>query len=324
MNNTTALIRDLRTTLFSKIKNEWHEKWALNHGNQFECLSKLPSQNAFFECLVDDIDQELDAHLGVKSVDYFITKHTIRRFLDAEYHGGFNIKTKTAIALYCGYVDWNQFIKEQQHSKQEFIREELQNQGNPAAVKVEETIKARPFTIKITPTVWKVIGGIAFLILTGIFAMNAFSTASQAPMSVDGLFNIVRNANQAELRAYQTLSKEDLKKLHDYFESNSSALRKIDQVVIDSKAKNRTITNNHNPSTFDILDLSLVELKENQALIKSHEYWYMKWFDNTTNDYISYVYKSTNTQYYLLVKQGNTWKIRTNAYPLAEEYVAGK
>ncbi len=324
--NVSELIHDLRQCLLLKIKQEWQEKWAYKHGQHFDTISNLPSQNAFFESLVDDIDIALDAHLGMRCIDYFVSKHTIRRFLLASSSSGFSAKTKTAVALYCGYVDWEQFVKEQyrqginlDHQKDEMLHHFQNNEKKTA--KTELTKSKSKYDMKRLFT-WQMGGSFLLILLIGIVLANNPSNSAEKSQSINELFDVIKNANKAELKAYQTLKDEDITALYTHFEGQSSAIKKVQQVVIGSKAKKRTLTNDHNPSAYDILNLSLVELKENEAIIKSHEYWYLKWFDTQTNDYIDYVYKATNTQYYHLVKHKGQWKIRTNAYPLAEPNVA--
>ncbi|TDB69169.1 hypothetical protein [Arundinibacter roseus] len=100
-----------------------------------------------------------------------------------------------------------------------------------------------------------------------------------------------------------------------YYDTQGSAYSTIKLNVEGSAKKKRILTNPGNPSAHDILDISLVELRDDEALVKTKEYWYLRWYDIATKDYISYVYKETNEQIYLLVWKNGHWLIKSNAYP---------
>lgn len=313
---------ELRSQLLAQIAAEWPDKWAVGHGPVFVCIQNLPSQNAFFEKLVEDMDKVLNQKLGLQSVEYFITKHTLRRFLDSRYKGGFNDKTRNALAVYCGYENWEDFVRLYLAEHQpptpptvnNFFQITLQpSQYNPAGV--GQTSKPLWYQRGI------LLVGVWLMVITsaGGFALydyvkSTWMTPTPGQLISD-LYETIRKANEAEFAVYRTTSNTDLARLENYFEKDASAYVNIKQIVDRSRTKNRIISNPGNPSTHEILSINLVELNGEQALVKTREYWYLRWFDTQQKEYIDYVYKETNEQYYLMVWRQGKWRIKSNAYP---------
>ena len=312
---------ELRIQLLGQIAETWNERWAAAHGPEFVCVEDLPSRNAFYEDLLLDIDQTLADWLDARSADYFISKDTLRRFLNPRYGGGFTAKTKNALAIYGGYAHWDDFVR--QHTPE------------PAAapavhiyqIALLPSMSAQnPPLLGDTPPSWQRRG----VLFTGVFALLLLSAAggfalydfvktrfiSPPPgQFIEELYSTVRRANAAEFAAYRAVPDADLSGLAEYFDAEGSAHAKIEQAVTASRAKKRIIHNPGNPSTHQLLSISLSEINGNEALVKTREYWYMHWFDTQKNDYLDYVYKETNEQFYLLVWRDGRWLVRSNAYP---------
>ena len=320
------LLKELRAQLLTRIAEAWDERWAAAHGPAFVCVEDLPSQNAFYEDLVVDTDVVLSERLGVRSADYFISKDTLRRFLNPRYGGGFSPKTKTALAIYGGYDDW-----------EDFARQHAPEPAAPAAPPVNiyqiallpSEWSAHPHLLgegTATPPVWQrrgvvLTGVMALLMLTaaGGFALyDLVKTKFLSPppgQFIEDLYSTVRKANDAEFAAYRNVPEADLSELEKYFDPEGSAYAKIKEAVLGNIAKKRVIHNPGNPSTHELLSISLSEINGDEALVKTREYWYIRWFDTQKKDYLDYVYKETNEQLYVLVWQRGRWRVRSNAYP---------
>lgn len=328
---------ELRGQLLTQIAGEWCGKWAATHGTDFVCITQLPSQNAFFDDLVEDMDKVLDQKMGVKSVEYFITKHTIRRFLDTRYEGGFNEKTKTAVAIYCGYADWADFVA--------LYQPELTPPPPAPTVNLYQiallsspaggTHQLPEAPASAFSPLWFRRGMLfaallAVLTLTaaGGFALYDFMRTqflNPAPgQLISDLYTTVRQATDAEFAAYRQVPDSDLSNLETYFDKQGSAYAKIKQAVEGSAAQKRILSNPGNPSAHELLGISLHEMNGDEAIVKTREYWYLRWFDTQKNEYVDYVYKETNEQYYVLVWRRGRWLIKSNAYPPASGNEAKK
>lgn len=319
---------ELRAQLLTRIASEWPSKWAAAHGPDFVCITHLTSQNAFFDDLVGEMDEVLDQKMGLKSVEYFITKHTIRRFLDSRYEGGFNEKTKTAVAIYCGYADWADFVALHQP---ELAPPAPAPTVNLYQIALLSSAGTNPRQLSEAPPsnfspAWFRRGMLlaalcVLLTLTaaGGFALYDFMKTrflNPAPgQLIADLYTTVRQATDAEFGAYRQAPDTDLSNLETYFDPQGSAYAKIKQAVEGSAAKKRILSNPGNPSTHELLGISLHEMNGDEAIVKTREYWYLRWFDTQKNEYIDYVYKETNEQYYVLVWRGGRWFVKSNAYP---------
>lgn len=321
---------ELRSQLLTQIADEWPDKWAAGHGPAFGCIQDLPSQNAFFEKLVEDMDKVLNQKLGLQSVDYFITKHTLRRFLDPRYKGGFNEKTRNALAMYCGYENWEDFVRLNQSKLIAHTPALVNNFYQLTLLPPGSTLpgsdqKPRPFwyrrSVLLAGVLWLLVitaaGGFALY----DYVKSAWVTPNPGQLISD-LYDTIRKANEEEFKAYRATPHINLTALESFFEKDASAYANIKQVIERSRDKHRVISNPGNPSTHEILSINLVELNGDQALVKTREYWYLRWFDTQQKEYIDYVYKETNEQYYLMIWREGKWRIKSNAYPPESSNVA--
>ncbi|WP_373512256.1 hypothetical protein [Persicitalea sp.] len=279
LSNDLPYLNELRAQLLTRIAEAWESRWAAAHGSEFVCVEDLPSRNAFYEDLLLDIDQTLSDQLGTRSADYFISKDTLRRFLNPRYGGGFGPKTKNALAIYGGYADWEEFVR--------------QYAPEPAAPSVniyqivllpsDWSASARLLGDGPTvPPVWQRRG----MVLTGVFAMLMLTAAGGfalydfvrtkflAPppdQFIKELYSTVREANDAEFAAYRNVPETDLNTLEKYFDPKGSAYGKIKESVLGNVAKKRIICNPGNPSTHELLSISLSEINGDEALVKTRE-----------------------------------------------------
>ena len=122
---------------------------------------------------------------------------------------------------------------------------------------------------------------------------------------------LVRNAIQSEFNLYSRLSNiSDV--LKEYFINESQSMLRIAEVIEYQKKLGCIISNKFNPSTFEILDLSITKITDNYAQVATKEYWLLCWWNSKNNRYLKR-YKNISDHFYILNKINNRWKIKTNA-----------
>lgn len=103
---------ELREQFLQKIVDEWELKWQEDF-EEFVSFEALKSKNAFLESLLADIEEDLHRRLSGEGKKYLFSKDFLRRFI-FEY-GGKEVRiqthSRTGIALYLGYENWEDFLK---------------------------------------------------------------------------------------------------------------------------------------------------------------------------------------------------------------------
>lgn len=129
------------------------------------------------------------------------------------------------------------------------------------------------------------------------------------------LERIVTECVDAEFRAYQALPEIKVEELERWFVRDSPAYSEIVNVLIRHRSKGWVISNQFNPSTKRLMDLRVEpRKKEGEQVVKTREYWYLKWYNSVESSY-SYVYRETNRQLYILQQQDGEWKVYQNVRP---------
>lgn len=130
------------------------------------------------------------------------------------------------------------------------------------------------------------------------------------------LERVVTEATDAEWAVYMKLPEVDLSPLDPVFLPDGSARQRIKHLVERHHERQWTIRHpESNPSTKRILDISLLKLEENEAWVRTREYWYLRWFSLKLGDYAQIDYQETNTQKYILVRRKGKWLVEANIYP---------
>lgn len=128
------------------------------------------------------------------------------------------------------------------------------------------------------------------------------------------IIEMLKKALQAEFTAYKSLPQINVDILSPCFIAESSAYMRIISVINRLHLRNWTISNALNPSTFELLDISVKQLSPTEAEVITREYWYLRWYPCEGGE-TTYIYNETNEQIYRLHKEGDVWKIWVNAYP---------
>ncbi len=125
---------------------------------------------------------------------------------------------------------------------------------------------------------------------------------------------VVRNAIDAEINAYRKLPEIFLQDIDAYFQIDGSARARILNLLTSHQNKGWVINNPLNPSTYEIFSIKIKEINNDSAVLISGEYIYLRWFDTNIEKY-TFIYNEKNEQAYLLTKQNNSWKVKSNFYP---------
>lgn len=125
----------------------------------------------------------------------------------------------------------------------------------------------------------------------------------------------ISQAIDAEFAAYEGLAETDLENLASKFDRNSSAYKRIANIVRAHRDKRGwTLTNQDNPSTKRLIDVYVKDLSDKTAEARTTEYWLLMWWDSKSKRYAHY-YSETNRQTYFLEKRKNKWIVTDNPYP---------
>lgn len=135
-----------------------------------------------------------------------------------------------------------------------------------------------------------------------------------------GMLKSVRNGLEAEFNAYKNLPIIDTKELEKYFEKNGQAFIRIYNLLIQHRKRSWIINNENNPSSYELIDIRLVNSEKGKYEIKTIEYFYLRWFDTFINVYVQ-SYDLKNEQSYFLNNENGVWKIQTNTYSSVENKV---
>ncbi len=123
----------------------------------------------------------------------------------------------------------------------------------------------------------------------------------------------VEKAIKAEFSAYQNLPLIQLTELQQYFIATESAYKRIIHLLYKHQKQQWSINNPYNPSTCELIDADIIKYRKNEIHIRTEEYWYLRWFDNSINKY-AFIYNQKNIQLYILVKEQERWKVKVNFY----------
>ena len=74
------------------------------------------------------------------------------------------------------------------------------------------------------------------------------------------------------------------------------------------------MSNPANPSTKRLLAIDVKEIRGNEAVVRTTEYWYLRWWSTVEQRY-RYPYRETNRQTYLLVNTPDGWLVDENIRP---------
>jgi hypothetical protein len=118
----------------------------------------------------------------------------------------------------------------------------------------------------------------------------------------------------AEFNAYQALPAIDEAPLRLWFRPESSAYLDLTHTLVQLRQRGWVISNPYNPSTKRLLAGEVKKLSGNEAVVRTTEYWYLRWWSVTEQKY-RYPYRETNQHPYILVNTSDGWRVDENIQP---------
>lgn len=136
------------------------------------------------------------------------------------------------------------------------------------------------------------------------------------------LEDIVRRAAAAEFAAYKALPLIDTSELETVFTTDGSALARIRNLLVRHRDHNTIISNPHNPSTCEILDISVKSLSSSKATVTSREYWYLRWYDGEKETYTYVLNEEIKPKHFLVRSSDGSWKVDIQQYTTTTCFMA--
>jgi hypothetical protein len=264
----------LRNDLELKIKTDWLEKW---HSFGEYNTQKTNRKSKFYQALAFDIFE----NTKVK-----ISRDTVQRFDQAI--GGDSPASLQAFCIYLGFDTIEAFEKANECNK---------------ITEVAELEKKRPLNGKKALQYLSIIvfGYVAYLVANSYYEAHLIK-------------NAIINGNKCQFETYKKLPKLDTLQISNYYSKGSNASKSIITVLLGSQKGNRVIGQpSYNPSFYKIMDIDVLSIKNNIAIVETDEQWFLKWYDTKANRF-SLSYDVQNKQLYELEKTGDKWMIVNNYF----------
>lgn len=128
------------------------------------------------------------------------------------------------------------------------------------------------------------------------------------------LETVVTSCIDAEFNAYRTLPHVDEVALLRWFSADGGAYRELAHSLARLRALGWVLSNPLNPSTKRLLAIEVKELRRNEAVIRTTEYWYLRWWSTLEHAYL-YPYRETSRHTYVLSHGPDGWRVQQNIRP---------
>jgi hypothetical protein len=125
---------------------------------------------------------------------------------------------------------------------------------------------------------------------------------------------VVGNAANAEFEAYRALPEIKTDELKKYLITTGTAYKRIYNILVQHSKKKWVINNENNPSGHTTYNRWIERVNSKEAIIKSSEYYYLRWFELPTSEYV-HIYNEENVQTWTLYFEEGTWKVFSTYYP---------
>lgn len=128
------------------------------------------------------------------------------------------------------------------------------------------------------------------------------------------LEKVVASCIDAEFSAYQALPGIDEAALLHWFWREGGAYRDLINTLTQLRRRGWGLSNPYNPSTKRLLAVEIKEIRDRDAVARTTEYWYLRWWSTVEQKY-RYPYRETNRQTYILVNTIDGWLVKENMRP---------
>jgi len=189
-----------------------------------------------------------------------------------------------------------------------------QSLGTTISVSTLERVFKYGYELEVSPDKRKIKTLDKLCIFIGYECWEAYSLFTQQnQLSKAELLTFTKNALQAEFDVYKKLPTIDDSFLEEYFFTDGSAYLRIRSMLDRISNKKWILTNKLNPSTFELIELNIIQQNAQTIHFETQEYWYLRWYDTIEKKY-TYIYNQLNTQFYILENSSKGWKIKLNYY----------
>ncbi len=128
------------------------------------------------------------------------------------------------------------------------------------------------------------------------------------------LEKVVASSIDAEFSAYQALPDIDDAALLRWLRREGGAYRDLVHTLTQLERRGWVVSNPSNPSTKRLLAIEVKEMRGNEAVARTTEYWYLRWWSTVEQKY-RYPYRETNRHTYVLVNTADGWRVEENIRP---------
>lgn len=128
----------------------------------------------------------------------------------------------------------------------------------------------------------------------------------------DEILSIVREAIHREHFTYCSLPEIHEEHLLETYIKGSPAYNRIMDALTAKADNKQVISNNYNPSAYEILEMKVNKIEDNYAQVHTKEYWLLCWWCPAAKRYVKR-FKDISDHFYILKKKNDRWMIRTNA-----------
>ncbi|RFS17590.1 hypothetical protein [Emticicia sp. C21] len=192
---------ELREQFLQKIVDEWEVKWQEDF-DEFVSFDALKSKNAFLESLLADIEENLHQQRNGQAKKYLFSKDFLRRFIFEYGAREVRIQThsRTAIALYLGYKNWEDFVEQNKEIDNQTVNINYVNVDEsllPALSKTQLiSLNNEPYAVfqEVKPrsakNLFRLLYSILTIILIGVGGYFLFNWWITRPFSADELKNV--------------------------------------------------------------------------------------------------------------------------------------
>lgn len=118
----------------------------------------------------------------------------------------------------------------------------------------------------------------------------------------------------AEFSAYQALPEIDEAPLWRWFDRASPAYRDLVHSLGHLARRGWVLSNPGNPSTRRVLEIRVKECRGTEAVVRTTEYWYLRWWSTVEEKY-RYPYRETTRHTYFLLNTAEGWRVEENIRP---------
>ncbi|MDP2817717.1 MAG: hypothetical protein Q8O29_05455 [Polaromonas sp.] len=136
--------------------------------------------------------------------------------------------------------------------------------------------------------------------------------AAGSPQSVttnrEHIEMVIAACMDAEFEAYRALPKIDDTKTSPWFVSQGPAHRDLLHSLERVAQRGLVLTNPRNPSTRRLLSINVKEIINDKAVVRTTEYWYLRWWSSIEGKYY-YPYRQTTHHTYILKQYDANWLV---------------